>query len=176
MPDYRRAWHPGGTYFFTVNLLERHNNDLLTRHIDLLRAVVKSVRQRHPFVIHSWVVLPEHLHCVIELPLNDADFAIRWRLIKMGFSKALPRTEKLSAVRIRRGERGIWQRRYWEHLIRDERDYQAHMDYVHINPLKHGLVTNVADWPYSTFHRLVTAGIYPANWAGGNQDQLGYDD
>jgi len=176
MPDYRRAWHPGGTYFFTVNLLQRQGNDLLTRHIELLRTVVKSVRQRHPFKIHGWVVLPEHLHCVIELPPEDADYATRWRLIKMDFSKALPRTERLSTVRIRRGERGIWQRRYWEHLIRDERDYRAHMDYVHINPVKHGLVKCVADWPYSTFHRMVAEGIYPANWAGGNDGELGYDD
>jgi putative transposase len=122
------------------------------------------------------VVLPEHLHCVIELPPGDSDFATRWRLIKMEFSKALPRTERLSEVRIRRGERGIWQRRYWEHLIRDERDYQAHMDYVHINPVKHGLVKFVADWPHSTFHRLVEEGVYPENWAGGNEVDLDYGD
>jgi putative transposase len=176
MPDYRRAWHPGGTYFFTVNLLQRQDNDLLTRHIETLRSVVKSVRQRHSFRIHGWVVLPEHLHCVIELPPNDADYATRWRLIKMEFSKALPRAERISAVRTRRGERGIWQRRYWEHLIRDERDYRAHMDYVHINPLKHGLVARVAEWPYSTFHRLVDQGIYPADWAGGSEGELGYGD
>ena len=174
MPDYRRAWHPGGTYFFTVNLLQRQGNDLLTRHIELLRAVVKSVRQRHPFTIHGWGVLPEHLHCIIELPPDDANYASRWRLIKMEFSKALPRTERLSAVRTRRGERGIWQRRYWEHLIRDERDYRAHMDYVHINPVKHGLVESVADWPYSTFHRMVAEGLYPVSWAGGNEGELGY--
>ena len=176
MPDYRRAWHPGGTYFFTVNLLQRQGNDLLTRHIDLLRAVVQSVRQRHPFIIHSWVVLPDHLHCVIELPPQDADFAKRWRLIKMGFSKSLPRTERLSVVSIQRGERGIWQRRYWEHLIRDEADFRAHMDYVHINPVKHGLVRRVAYWPYSTFHQLVQKGIYQQDWAGGNEDEVGYGD
>jgi len=176
MPDYRRAWHPGGTYFFTVNLLQRQGNDLLTRQIELLRAVVKSVRQCHPFTIHGWVVLPEHLHCVIELPPDDADYATRWRLIKMEFSKALPHTEIWSAVRTRRGERGIWQRRYWEHLIRDERDYRAHMDYVHINPVKHGLVERVADWPYSTFHRMVAEGVYPADWAGGNEVALRYGD
>ncbi len=176
MPDYRRAWHPGGTYFFTVNLLQRQGTDLLTRHIDLLRAAVKSVRQRHHFKIHGWVVLPEHLHCIIELPQDDSNFAMRWRLIKMGFSKALPRVERLSAVRPQRGERGIWQRRYWEHLIRDERDYRAHMDYLHINPLKHRLVERVAEWPYSTFRRLVDQGIYPADWAGGCEGGLGYGD
>ena len=176
MPDYRRAWHPGGTYFFTVNLLQRNGNDLLTQHIDLLREVVRSVRQRHPFVVHAWAVLPDHLHCVIELPANDTDFATRWRLIKMEFSKALPKTERVSEVRAKRGERGIWQRRYWEHLIRDEADFRAHMDYVHINPLKHGLVTRVSDWPYSTFHRLVGQGVYPPDWAGGNATPLNYAD
>ena len=174
MPDYRRAWHPGGTYFFTVNLLQRRGNDLLTRHIALLREAVKAVRQRYPFVIHGWVVLPDHLHCVIELPPDDADFAVRWRLIKMSFSKSLPPTERRSKVRMNRGERGIWQRRYWEHLIRDEADFCAHMDYVHINPVKHGLVRQVREWPYSTFHTLVEQGVYPIDWAGGNEEILEY--
>ena len=166
MPNYRRAWQPGGTYFFTVALLLRQGNDLLTQHVDLLRECVRSVRERHPFKIHAWVVLPDHLHCVIELPPGDADFATRWRLIKMGFSKALPHGEARSAVRARRGERGIWQRRFWEHLIRDEADFRAHMDYVHINPMKHGLVEHVADWPYSTFHGLVAQGVYARDWGG----------
>jgi putative transposase len=176
MPDYRRNWHPGGTYFFTVATLKRSGNDLLTRHIDVLRAVVRSVRQRHPFRIRGWVVLPDHLHCVIELPSGDADFACRWRLTKAGFSKAIPSTETISAVRRRRGERGVWQRRYWEHLIRDEADFAAHMDYVHINPVKHGLVERVIDWPYSTFHALVENGIYPSDWAGGRETALAYSD
>ncbi len=166
MPDYRRAWYPGGTYFFTVNALQRQGNDLLTRHIQVLREVVRQVRHGHPFLIHGWVVLPDHLHCVIELPPGDTDFAVRWRLIKAGFSKRLPKDERRSAVRWARGERGLWQRRYWEHLIRDERDYAAHMDYVHFNPVKHGHVARVVDWPYSTFHRLVAAGIYASDWAG----------
>ncbi|MEW5791655.1 MAG: transposase [Pseudomonadota bacterium] len=140
MPDYRRAWQPGGTYFFTINLLQRQGNDLLTRHIAILRHVVAAARQRHPFRVHGWVVSPDHLYWVTELPPQETDFATRWRLIKMAFSKALPKTERLSPVRARRVERGIWQRRYREHLIRDEADYRAHMDYVHINPVKHGLV------------------------------------
>ncbi|MDP1658301.1 MAG: transposase [Methylotenera sp.] len=105
--DYRRAWHKGGTYFFTVNLLQRTNNDLLIQHIDILRGVVKKVKSTHPFIIHAWVVLPEHMHCVIELPSDDADFATRWRLIKSGFSKAMPKNELRSNVRIKRSERGI---------------------------------------------------------------------
>ena len=166
MPNYRRLWYPGGTYFFTVTLLERRNNDLLVRHIDVLRQAVREVKRTHPFTIHGWVVLPDHLHCVLELPESDHDFALRWRLIKMVFSKRVPKGEHISASRAKRQERGLWQRRYWEHLIRDEADFAAHMDYVHINPLKHGLVARVADWPYSTFHRLVAAGVYPVDWAG----------
>jgi putative transposase len=108
------------------------------------------------------------MHCVIELPAGDAGFSSRWRLIKAGFSKGLPADEWRSGVRISRGERGIWQRRYWEHLVRNEADLRAHVDYVHINPVKHGLVGRVADWPYSTFHRLVAQGVYPADWAGGD--------
>lgn len=174
--DYRRAWHKGGTYFFTVNLLQRTNNDLLVQHIEILRAVVKKVKDSYPFIIHAWVVLPEYMHCVIELPSDDADFATRCRLIKAGFSKAIPKSEWRSNVRIKRGERGIWQRRFWEHLIKNEADFQAHIDYVHINPLKHGLVNQVKDWPYSTFHKLVDQGIYPLNWGGGVEEKLSYAD
>jgi putative transposase len=174
--DYRRAWCQGGTYFFTVNLLERSGNALLVQHIETLKQSVHRVKQAHAFKIHGWVVLPDHMHCVIELPENDTDFPLRWRLIKAGFSKTIPKTERLSYVRRQRGERGIWQRRYWEHLIQDERDYQAHMDYVHINPVKHGLVKRVIDWPHSTFHRLVENGVYPSNWGGGEEELLGYQD
>jgi putative transposase len=177
MPDYRRAWTCGGTYFFTVNLLRRGGNDLLTRNIDLLREAVRGIRRDHAFDIHGWVVLPDHVHCVIQLPEKDADFALRWRLIKGRFSRGLPPREWRSNVRKRRGERGIWQRRYWEHLIRNEADYRAHMDYVHVNPAKHGLVERVGDWPYSTFHRLVAEGVYPGDWAGSvAADSLAYGD
>ncbi|MFN0316650.1 MAG: REP-associated tyrosine transposase [Burkholderiales bacterium] len=102
--------------------------------------------------------------------------AVRWRLIKAGFSRGLPKTEWRSAVRTARGERGIWQRRYWKYPIRDETDFRAHMDYVHFNPVKHGLVRCVTDWLYSTFHRLVRDGVYPPNWGGGCEGPLHYDD
>jgi putative transposase len=166
MPNYRRAFIPGGTWFFTVNLLQRHHNDLLIRKIDLLRETVRRVRERHPFQIDAWVVLPEHLHCVWTLPSGDSDFSMRWRLIKSGFSRALPKTEIRTDVRKAAGERGIWQRHYWEHLIRDEADYQRHVDYVHVNPLKHGYVKRVKEWPYSTFHRYVAKGVYTLDWCG----------
>jgi len=160
-----------------VNALVRHNNDLFVRHINALRLAVAKVKRRFPFVIHGWVVLPDHMHCMIELPPGDMDYATRWRQIKMIFSKSLPVTEYRSTARKQRGERGLSQRRYWEYLIRDDKDFAAHLDYIHINPVKHGLVTRVRDWPYSTFHRLVVDGVYAENWAGdmGN-DTLPYDD
>jgi len=165
LPDYRRYRIPGGCYFFTVNLLERHPNSLLVRHVDLLRETVREVRQRRPFHIDGWVVLPDHLHCIWTLPTEDTDFTTRWRLIKAGFAKRLPKTERRSEVRVNRGERGIWQRRFWEHAIRDEWDYASHMDYLHFNPVKHGHVGRVADWPYSSFTRCVERGLYPHDWA-----------
>jgi len=151
-------------------LLQRKGNDLLIRHIQHLRESVRIVKARYPIEIHGWVVLPEHMHCLIELPENDIDYVTRIRLIKIGFSKAIPKTERRSNIRIKRGERGIWQRRYWEHLIRDEADFQAHLNYIHFNPVKHGWVKQVKDWPYSTFHRWVEQGVYPLNWAGVNED------
>ena len=166
LPDYRRSRTAGGCYFFTVNLLERRNNDLLVRHIDLLRLSVRKVMRSLPFHVDGWVVLPDHLHCIWTLPTGDDDFSGRWRLIRSHFSRSLPAGERRSPVRMARGERGIWQRRFWEHLIRDEEDYRRHMDYLHFNPVKHGYVQRVGDWPYSTFHRLVARGVYPADWAG----------
>ena len=163
MPNYRRAHVPGATYFFTVNLQDRRS-DLLIREIDLLRETVRATRARHPFHIDAWVVLPDHMHCMWTLPPGDAGFALRWKVIKFAFAKRLPVTETRTDNQQRRGERGIWQRRYWEHLIRDERDYQQHFDYIHINPLKHGYVEQLADWPYSSFHRAVAMGVYPAGW------------
>jgi putative transposase len=113
------------------------------------------------------VVLPDHLHCLWTLPPGDADYSRRWKAIKTAFAKAIPRDELLSDVRRVKHERGIWQRRFWEHTVRDERDYAAHMDYIHFNPVKHGWVTQVADWAYSSFHRHVQMGNYPVDWGGG---------
>lgn len=165
MSEYRRNRVPGGTYFFTVNLLQR-NGGLLVAHIDVLREAVRKVRCARPFHIDAWVVLPDHMHAIWTLPPGDIDYSARWKAIKIAFAKAVPKTERLSVVRVSRGERGIWQRRFWEHTIRDNRDYAAHMNYVHINPVKHGLVTCVRDWPYSSFHRCVARGVYAIDWAG----------
>ena len=143
MPDYRRNRVPGGTFFFTVNLLDRRSNLLVAR-IDALRDAVHQVRARAPFHIDAWVVLPDHMHCLWTLPEGDADFPGRWRAIKTAFAKSLPIGEPRSPVMTSRGERGIWQRRYWEHTVRDDRDFTAHMDYTHFNPVKHGLVAHPA--------------------------------
>ncbi|ATG58069.1 MULTISPECIES: REP-associated tyrosine transposase [Pseudoalteromonas] len=163
--QYRRNYVKGGTYFFTVNLLDR-NKSLLVEHIDLLRESIRFVKSQKPFYIDAWVVLPDHLHAVLTLPDDDVDYSSRWREIKKRFSKSLPKTEFLTQTRKRKNERGIWQRRFWEHTIRDDNDYWHHVNYVHFNPLKHGLVSQVADWPYLSFHRAVKQGIYANNWCG----------
>jgi putative transposase len=165
MTDYRRNFVPGGSFFFTVNLADRRLS-LLTTHIDVLRMAFRETHLRHPLTIDAIVVLPDHLHAVWTLPEGDADFATRWRLIKSTFSRNVPPGERISASRAARGERGIWQRRYWEHTIRDEEDFARHVDYVHINPVKHALVTRVRDWQPSSFHRMVKLGVYPEDWAG----------
>ncbi len=164
MTNYRRSLAPGSTYFFTVNLLDRRS-DLLVRHIGLLRESFHAVMTAHPFAIDAMVVLPEHLHALWTLPPDDADYALRWRLIKTRFSRELPTTEARSDSRIAKHERGIWQRRYWEHQIRDENDLQRHVDYTHINPVKHGHVKRASDWPHSSIHRYIKSGDLPPDWA-----------
>ena len=171
MTNYRRFRVPGGTYFFTVNLLERRS-DLLVRHIDALREAVRRTRRERPFYIDAWVVLPEHMHCVITLPEGDDDFSNRIKAIKIRFVRAIPANERRTRVRAGRGERAIWQRRFLGHAIRGDADYARHMDYVHYNPVKHGYVTFARDWRYSTFHRFVRAGFYPADWGAGDLEDF----
>ena len=146
MANYQRVKINGATYFFTVALLERKGNSLLIQEVDTLRDVVREVKAKYPFHIDGWVVLPDHLHALWTLPADDCDYSLRWRLIKSGFSRALPKIEHRSPIRQAAGERGIWQRHFWEHCIRDEEDYQHHLNYIHVNPLKHGLVSSVKDW------------------------------
>ena len=165
MANYRRNLISGGTYFFTVNLADRRRA-LLTEHVTSLRAAFRSIRSRHPFTLEAAVILPDHLHAIWSLHEGDADFSTRWRLIKSAFSRGLPHSEAISASRSAKGERGIWQRRYWEHTIRDDDDFVRHLDYIHFNPVKHGHATRVHEWPYSSFHRWVRLGAYPEDWAG----------
>jgi putative transposase len=166
MVQYRRNFTKGGTYFFTVTLLNRQSN-FLVQHIDLLRESVKATQQRHQFEIIAWVVLPEHLHDIWQLPLDDSDYSGRWRAIKSYFVRALKKQGVIVDMR-EDGSALVWQRRFWEHTIKDEADLHRCVDYCYINPVKHGLVKTVVDWPYSSFHRDVKRGIYPANWAGIN--------
>lgn len=144
---------------------------MLVDNIELLRRAFRDTRRRHPFAIDAIAVLPDHLHAVWTLPEGDKDFAGRWQLIKAGFSRALPQGEPVSASRLRKRERGIWQRRYWEHTLRDEDDFARHVDYIHFNPVKHGHARHVQDWPFSCFHRMVRLGIYPADWGDGPEEQ-----
>jgi len=161
---YRRANAAGGTYFFTVNLADRSRRLLVDR-IDDLRASVSLVKQRHPFEIRAWVVLPDHLHAIWTLPAGDADFSTRWALIKAGFSRHIERGEWIGASRRAKGERGLWQKRFWEHQIRDETDLQRHVDYVHFNPVKHGHAARATDWPFSSIHRSIRTGDLAEDWA-----------
>jgi putative transposase len=161
---YQRAHAPGGTFFFTLNLADR-SSDLLVERIDALRHTVRVVKQRHPFEIDAWVVLPDHMHAVWTLPPDDADFSTRWMLIKAGLSRAIERNEHIHRSRMRIRERGIWQRRFWEHQIRDEDDLANHVNYVHINPVKHGHAAYASDWPYSSIHRYIRQGHLSADWA-----------
>jgi len=167
MTNYRRFKHTGATWFFTVNLAERKGNRLLIDRIDCLRASFAHVKHKHPFKIEAAVILPDHLHCIWTLPEGDADFSTRWGLIKANFSRQIDNGERISQSRQKRGERGLWQRRFWEHKIRDEVDYQQHVDYIHWNPVKHGWVESVKDWSHSSFHLYVAKGIYQQNWGRG---------
>ncbi len=163
MTEYRRAWSPGATWFFTVVLANRQSR-LLINGIEELRTAFRYVQYSHPFKTIAMVVLPEHLHVIWTLPPDDTDYAMRWRLLKTEFSRRIPKGEPRRPSQINKGERGIWQRRYWEHLVRNEDDLQRHVDYIHFNPVKHGHVQRVQDWPYSTFHRYVEKGWLPLDW------------
>ena len=157
MPEYRRWLQPGGTFFFTVVTYERHKFLTEPRARRCLRQAIREVRSKRPFTVTAMVMLPEHLHCVWELPPDDADFSTRWQLIKKRFDRLWlpPKTKP---------PRGVWQPRFWEHCVRDETDLKRHVDYIHWNPVKHGYVTRTRDWPYSTFARFVKMGEYDINW------------
>jgi putative transposase len=152
MTNYRRIFVPGGRYFFTVNLADRRST-LLTDNVAVLREAFREIHVRHPFVIDEIVVLPDHLHAIWTMPEDNADYPLRWRLIKSAFSRSLPRAEVISASRVGKAERGIWQRRYWEHAIRNDEDFARHVEYIHFNPVKHGYVRLPEEWPFSSIHR-----------------------
>lgn len=170
MPNYRRANAPGGTFFFTVVTHQRQPILLEPAFRAALREAVTRTRSHHPFTIDAWVLLPDHLHTIWTLPEDDTNFSLRWNMIKQLCSKALPEIRndsRLSASRVARRETSIWQRRFWEHQVRDDANFERCMDYVHYNPVKHGLVSKVRDWEWSTFHRCVSQGVYPEDWREG---------
>jgi putative transposase len=169
---YRRANVAGATYFFTVNLADRKRG-LLVDHIDIFRDAVRKVKLAHPFEIVAMVVLPDHLHTVWRLPESDADFPMRWSLIKATFSRALPKTETIRNSRKLKRERGVWQRRYWEHQISDEADLEAHVAYIYMNPVKHGYAARAIDWPHSSIHREIRLGNINTNWGYGDELENG---
>jgi putative transposase len=173
MTDYRRVSAPGASWFFTVNLAERKDNRLLVDRVDDLRQAFRYVKGKHPFKLDAVVVLPDHLHCLWTLPAGDTDYSIRWNLLKGTFSRAVENGERISPSRMQRRERGLWQRRFWEHLLRDQANFNKHVDYIHWNPVKHGWVHRVADWPYSSFHEYVAGGFYPSTWGGDGDFILG---
>lgn len=170
---YKRVIITGATYFFTVNLQNRKSK-LLTENIDALRFAFRKTMHYYPFSIDAIVILPDHLHVILTLPEQDGNFSLRWNLIKGIFSKQIPTTESITSVRKNKRERGIWQKRFWEHLVRNEVDFEHHVNYIHYNPVKHGYVENPVDWPYSSIHQLLQKGIITSQWGSGDKfSQLG---
>lgn len=178
MPEYRRVQSTGGIFFFTV--VTHNRNPVLTSDAvrTALREGIRRTRDAFPFAIDAWVLLPDHFHCIWTLLEHDADFSKRWGMIKRHVSRECKQRFALDdnarQSQRDRKELSLWQRRFWEHQIRDDADYARHVDYIHWNPVKHGLVKRVADWPYSTFHKFVERGIYPRDW--GTSTPTTFDD
>ena len=170
MPNYVRSIQKGGTFFFTVVTFSRRPILTTKQSRDILRDSISEVKSTHPFEIDAWILLPDHRHSIWTLPDSDHDFSKRWGLIKARFSKKAKRIfhreQWMNPSKTKHSESTIWQRRFWEHQIRDEADFNAHINYLHYNPVKHRLVKRVADWPYSTFHKFVRQGVYPMDWGG----------
>lgn len=164
--EYRRSDVKGATYFLTINLTDR-TSDLLIREINLLRDAFRKTKISYPFNITAMVVMPDHMHILMELPENDNDYPLRIRLIKTHFSKNIPKKEQINTSRLSKSERGIWQRRYWKHQIKDEKDMNSHIDYIHFNPVKHGYVASPIDWKFSSIHKFIKLEMLPENWGCG---------
>ncbi len=164
MVNYRRSQTKGASYFFTVNLKNRKANHLIN-YIEPLRESFRNIKQQQPFKIEAIVILPDHLHTIWTLPANDANYPARWKAIKSKLTRLLIK-EGIKLNKNNKGEYDLWQRRYWEHQIRDNLDLQRHIDYIHYNPVKHGYVSEVKDWPHSSFHRYVENEFLDSDWAG----------
>lgn len=162
MINYRRNRISGGTCFFTVTLRDRRSN-LLIKYIDLLKESFRYLQLEKPYKTKTIVILPDHIHAIWELPMFDSDYSRRWQKIKGRFTQKLV-SEGVNLAKDTRGEYILWQRRFWEHTIKNEDDLEKHIDYVHYNPVKHKLVERVSDWPYSSFHEYVVKSILPEDW------------
>lgn len=176
MPNYLR-YHMGTMYFFTLVAHERRDIFCQEDFLSAFKNAIKEVRQTHPFQVIAWVQLPDHLHCILQFE-EDTDFGKIWGMIKRLTTKACPQyhlpIEQLSYSKVSRNEKGLWQRRFYEHMIRNEQDLIQHLHYIHYNPVKHGLVANVKDWQFSTFHRYVLDGFYDIDW--GRDTTINIDD
>ena len=166
MPDYRRAYLKGRTFFFTVVSYKRYPIFREEAAIDLLWQCFQTTMTIYPFRVDATVILPDHLHTIWTLPDSDHDFSTRWKRIKATFSRHYRGCiiEDVSESMRRKKEKGIWQRRFWEHAIRDQSDFNRHCDYIHYNPVKHGLVNSPLEWEYSSFRKFVEKGLYCQDW------------
>jgi putative transposase len=171
MPEYRRIKEPGATYFFTVVTYSRQKILCLPESRDALRTAVEATRASYPFTIEAWVIQPDHIHCIWTMPESDFDYSKRWSIFKRKFTQRIKNTgiikmtsDRVPSSRRKRMENPVWQRRFWEHMIRDQEDFNRHCDYIHYNPVKHGLVKNPGEWPHSTFRHFVKHGHYPEDW------------
>jgi putative transposase len=174
MVRYRRNFVPGGTFFFTVTLDDRRSSALVD-HVGLLRAAFRKMRREQPFLVDAIVVLPDHLHAVMTLPPGDSDFSGRWRRIRGLFTRSIM-AAGVPVSRDYRGEYALWQKRFWEHTIRDDHDFERCADYIHFNPVKHGLVSSPAAWPFSSLYRYIRAGVLAQDWGGNSavNDNAGF--
>ena len=166
--QYRRDYTAGATYFFTVLTYRRVPLFSQAEAVAALRTAIREEKARRPFSIDAIVIMPDHIHAIWTLPPEDSDYSMRWRNIKRAFTATIPTANRpaVFASRQRKQEQAIWQRRFWEHRIRDECDFEQHVNYIHYNPVKHGYVSKAADWPYSSIHRCIRQGTLPADWGG----------
>ena len=169
--QYRRVFTLGGTLFFTVVTFDRQDIFTGENTVSILREAFREVLTQHPFQINAFVLLPNHLHTVWTLPEGDCNYPTRWRLIKSKFSRRWTKRPPVHSIsRRKKGEQEVWQRRYWEHQIRDENDFIRHVEYIHFNPVRHELVESPGQWQFSSFHNYVRRGFYPPDWgADGNE-------
>lgn len=166
--QYRRDYTQGASYFFTVVTFRRVGFFNTDEAVSRLRSAFKEEMARRLFVIDAIVILPDHIHSVWTLPQADADYSMRWRNIKRSFTQQVAVSDRpaVFASRRHKGEQAIWQRRFWEHRIRDEQDFSNHIDYIHYNPVKHCYVKRPVDWAHSSIHRYIRQGVLPATWGG----------